>query len=248
MRVVHVLWLRQVKRYFRSPSQIIASLGQPVLFLLALGFGFGPTFARAGRGDYLQFLTPGIVLMTVMFSAVFAGIEIIFDRQFGFLKETFVAPVDRFQIVMGKVLGGATVATLQGLLVSVLCLAAGFRFSLTFYVLLAWMFMFLLALVFTAVGTAFACLLQDMRGFQMIMNFLLLPLFFFSNALFPVDGLPVVFKTLVRANPFSYGVDGFRGSLFQSFTFSLTTDVVVLAFFVTISVIVGRYLFSRMQL
>src|SRR5436189_3424797 len=125
--VVYMLWLRQIKRYFRSRSRIVGSLGQPLLFLLALGFGFGPVFRRAGQGDYIQFLAPGVIAMTVLFSAIFSGIELIWDRQFGFLKETMVAPVPRVTIMIGRTLGGATTAILQGLIVAIVCAIAGFR-------------------------------------------------------------------------------------------------------------------------
>jgi ABC-2 type transport system permease protein len=114
MRAVYILWLRQLKRYSRSRSRMIGSLGQPLLFLLALGFGFAPTFSKAGGGSYITFITPGIISMGILFTAVFSGIEIIWDRQFGFLKETLVAPVSRIGIVLGRVLGGATVAMIQG--------------------------------------------------------------------------------------------------------------------------------------
>lgn len=248
MRAIHVLWSRQVKRYFRSPSQMIGSLGQPLLFFLALGFGFGPIFAKAGRGHYLGYLAPGIILMTVMFSAVFSGIEIIWDRQFGFLKETFVAPVGRLHIVLGKVLGGATTASLQGLLVWALCFAIGFRFAFGLGIGQALIFMFLLAVLFTAIGVAFACVLRDMRGFQLIMNFLLLPLFFFSNALFPVDTMPGLFRTLVRLNPFSYAVDGFRGSIGQVFAFSMAADFVVLGLLLSVFITASSLLFAKMEL
>src|SRR5882724_7726467 len=127
MSTIYILWLRQLKRYLRSRARIIGSLGQPLLFLLALGFGFGPTFAKAGGGNYIQFLAPGIIAMGILFTAVFSGIEIIWDRQFGFLKETLVAPVSRLQIVLGRALGGATVAMIQGAVVFIVCLIAGFR-------------------------------------------------------------------------------------------------------------------------
>jgi ABC-2 type transport system permease protein len=123
---VFILWLRQLKRYFRSRARMIGSLGQPILFRLALGFGLGPTFARAGRGDYVQLLAPGIVTMDILFTAVFSGIEIIWDRQFG-LKETLVAPVSRLEIVLRRTLGSATVALIRGSIVFLVCLAAGFR-------------------------------------------------------------------------------------------------------------------------
>ena len=118
MDVIYVLWLRQVKRYVRSRARIIGSLGQPLLFLIGLGFGLGPVFQKAGQGNYIQFLAPGVIAMTVLFTSVFSGIELIWDRQFGFLKETLVAPVSRLTIMVGRVLGGATVAIGQGLIVS----------------------------------------------------------------------------------------------------------------------------------
>ena len=127
MDVIYILWLRQIKRYFRSRTRIVGSLGQPLLFLLALGFGFGPIFQRANQGNYIQFLTPGVIAMSILFASVFSGIEIIWDRQFGFLKETLVAPVSRFEIMLGRTLGGATVAIFQGIIVFLISLLAGFR-------------------------------------------------------------------------------------------------------------------------
>src|SRR6266545_279087 len=125
--VIYMLWLRQIKRYFRSRARIVGSLGQPLLFLLSLGFGFGPIFRRAGQGNYIQFLAPGVIAMTILFSGVFNGIELIWDRQFGFLKETLVAPVPRVTIMIGRTLGGATTSVMQGLIVAVACIIVGFR-------------------------------------------------------------------------------------------------------------------------
>src|SRR5271154_4965836 len=159
MRAVYILWLRQLKRYSRSRSRMIGSLGQPLLFLLALGFGFGPTFARAGGGSYVNFIAPGIISMGILFTAVFSGIEIIWDRQFGFLKETLVAPVSRLGIVLGRALGGATVAMFQGAVVLIVCVVAGFRFDRTVFLPLALLFMFLIALLFTAIGTSIGSVL-----------------------------------------------------------------------------------------
>src|SRR5580704_426402 len=127
MSVIHALWLRELRRYVRSRAQIVASLGQPLLYLLVLGFGLGPVFQKAGQGNYLQFVAPGIIGMTVLFSSVFSGMGLLWDRQFGFLKETLVAPVPRIQIMVGRTLGGATVACIQGTLVIIICLLAGFR-------------------------------------------------------------------------------------------------------------------------
>jgi ABC-2 type transport system permease protein len=166
VKAVYILWLRQLKRYSRSRARIVGSLGQPILFLLALGYGFGPTFARAGAGDYLQFLAPGIVTMGILFTAVFSGIEIIWDRQFGFLKETLVAPVSRLNIVLGRTLGSATVALIQGAIVFVVCLIAGFRVAHPLLLPVAVVFMVLIAVFCTAIGTVVGSVLQECRVFR----------------------------------------------------------------------------------
>ena len=248
MRAVYILWLRQLKRYFRSRARMIGSLGQPLLFLLALGFGFGPTFAKAGGGNYIQFLAPGIISMGILFTAVFAGIEIIWDRQFGFLKETLVAPVSRLEIVLGRTLGGATVAAIQGVVVLVICLIAGFRFEHAALLIVAAAFMFLIGVLFTSIGTAIASVLEDLQGFQLIMNFIVMPLFFFSNALFPVQGLPKVLQAIIHLNPLTYGVDGIRGSFSSGYLFGVGTDFLVLGVLTAILLGIGSYLFSRIQL
>jgi ABC-2 type transport system permease protein len=246
--VIYILWLRQLKRYFRSRSRIIGALGQPLLFLFALGYGFGPVFQRAGEGDYLQFLVPGIIAMSVLFTSLFSGIEIIWDRQFGFLKETLVAPVSRVIIMLGRTLGGASVAIFQGMIILVISLLIGFRLSNPITLLTAFLFMFLIALLFTALGTAIASVLEDMQGFQLIMNFLIMPLFFLSGALFPLDELPAAVGVIIRLNPLSYGVDGLRSALIGQAQLGIWTDLGVLIFSSLILVIVGGYLFSKIQI
>lgn len=248
MSTIYILWLRQLKRYFRSRSRIIGSLGQPILFLVALGFGFGPVFQKAGQGNYIQFLTPGIIAMSVLFTAIFSGIEIIWDRQFGFLKETLVAPVPRLHIMMGRTLGGATVATFQGTIVFCISFLAGFRPSSIGSIGLTLIFMVLTAILFTALGTAIASKLEDMQGFQLIMNFLIMPLFFLSGALFPLTGLPPVLKVITSLDPLSYGVDGMRGALEGISHFGLSTDLTVLSVMTVILLGIGSYLFSKIQL
>jgi len=244
---VFILWLRQVRLYFRSRARMIGALGQPTLFLLSLGFGLGPTFARAGHGDYVQFLAPGIVTMGILFNAVFSGIGIIWDRHFGFLKETLVAPVSRFEIVLGRTLGSATVALIQGSIVFLVCLAAGFRPAHPALLPLALLFMVLIAIMSTAIGTAVGSVLEDMQGFPLIMNFIVLPLFFFSSALFPVPDLPGAVRLAVRLNPLSYGVDGLRGALSGGFEFGAATDFAVLSLLAAILLAIGAYLFSKIE-
>ncbi len=248
MSVVFALWLRQIKRHFRSRTRLIGSLGQPVLFLLALGFGLGPMFRKAGEGDYLQFLAPGVIAMPILFVAVFSGMEIIWDRQFGFLKETLVAPVSRIQIVLGRVLGGATVAWFQGCLVFLICVIFGFRINNILFLPLALGVMFLLAIFCSAMGTAVASLLEDIQGFQMMMNFLVMPLFFLSNALFPLKGVPPVLRVVIQLNPLSYGIDGLRCCLTGGMLHGLGVDMGVLLVLITAMLALCTWLFSLIQL
>ena len=248
MAAVYILWLRELKRYVRSRAQIIASMGQPLLYLLALGFGMGPVFQRSGNGSYLQFIAPGVIGMTVLFSSIFSGISLLWDRQFGFLKETLVAPVPRISIVVGKTLGGVTVALLQGTLVVIVCLLTGFRPHGWMAVPRAFLFMALIALVFAGLGTAIGSRLQDMQGFQLIMNFLVLPIFFLSGALFPLDHLPKALAVITAGDPLSYGIDGLRGTLIGLSHFGLFRDVVILCVIGAVLLSVGSYLFSRIEL
>jgi len=247
MSTIYVLWLRQIKRYLRSKSRIVGALGQPILFLVALGFGFGPIFQKAGQGNYIQFLAPGIIAMSILFTSIFSGIEVVFDRQFGFLKETLVAPVSRFGIMFGRTLGGATVATFQGVVILLISLLIGFRPHLG-GILLALIMMGLIAILFTALGTAIASRMTDMHGFQLIMNFLVMPLFFLSGAFFPLAGLPKVLSIIVKIDPLTYGVDGIRGALVGLSHFGLGMDFGLLAVMVLIILAVGSWLFSKIQI
>src|SRR3954451_16080951 len=213
MAVVFALWLREVKRYLRSRAQIIASLGQPLMYLLVLGVGLGPVFEKAGQGDYLAFVAPGVVGMTILFSSIFSGVGLLWDRQFGFLKETLVAPVPRIQIMAGRTLGGATTAMIQGTLVLAVCLVAGFRPHDWAGVLLGFAFMALIAVVFAALGTIIGSMLRDMQGFQLVMNFLVMPIFFLSGALYPMANLPGALIVATHLDPLTYGIDGLRGAL-----------------------------------
>ena len=248
MKTIYILWLRQLKRYFRSKARMVGSLGQPLLFLVALGFGFGPIYQKAGGGNYLEFLAPGVIAMGILFTAVFTGIEIIWDRQFGFLKETLVAPVSRMTIMLGRTLGGATVAMIQGIIVFGMCLAVGFRVTNLALLPLALLFMFLIAFFFTALGTAIASVLEDMQGFQLIMNFLVMPTFFLSGALFPLQNLSAPLLLVASLDPLSYGVDGLRGALINGSHFGMTTDIVVLSLATFFVLAVGSYLFTKIEI
>ncbi len=247
MNTIYILWLRQLKRYIRSKPRIVASLGQPLLFLLGLGFGFGPVFAKAGQGNYIQFLAPGVIGMTILFTSIFSGIELIFDRQFGFLKEMLVAPVPRLLIMIGRTLGGATVAMIQGIIVLAICVISGFRPSVT-ALPMGLLYMALIAILFTALGTAIASVLSDFQGFQFVMNFLVMPVFFLSGALFPLSNVPSVLGALAAVDPLSYGVDGLRFALTGVTHFGGTLDLAVLSIVAAVFMVVGGRLFNRIQL
>ncbi|HWL63457.1 MAG TPA: ABC transporter permease [Steroidobacteraceae bacterium] len=248
MNAIYVLWLRALKHFVRSRAQIVSSLGQPMLYLLALGFGLGPVFQRAGQGNYIQFIAPGVITMTVLFSAMFSGIGLIWDRQFGFLKETLVAPVPRLAVMAGRTLGGATVALMQGLLVLLLCMLFGFRPASLMAVPEALFYMALIAVVFCALGTALGSRLENMQAFPMVTSFVMMPMFFLSGALFPLDGLPGAMKYVTAANPLTYGVDGVRGALIGAWHFGAGIDSAVLVGVGALFVALGAWSFSRIQL
>jgi ABC-2 type transport system permease protein len=247
MNKIYVLWLRQIKRYLRSRSRIVGSLGQPILFLLALGYGFGSIFQQAGQGNYINFLAPGIVGMSIIFTALFSGIEIIWDRQFGFLKEMLAAPVSRLSIMIGRTLGGATVATLQGLIVLLIAVLIGFAPQHWALLLPSVLVMFLVALLFTALGTMIASFLEDMQGFQLVMNFIVMPLFFLSGAFFPLQGIPRALAVIASLDPLSYGIDGLRALLLGTSHFGLALDIGVLGVITAAFLGLGTYFFRRIQ-
>ncbi len=248
MRTVYILWLRQLKRFIRKKASLVGALGQPLIFLLAFGLGLSPIFTRAGQGNYMQFLAPGIISMTVLFTSIFTGVEIIWDKQFGFLKETFVAPVSRFEILIGKICAGATVAIIQGILVFFITFLVGYRLHNIYELPTAFAFLVLIALMFSAVGVAIAARLDDMQGFPLIINFVIQPLFYLSGALFPITGIPSFLTAITRINPLTYGVDGLRGALSGLQNFSLMTDFSVILGMLIIMVLVGMYQFSKIEL
>jgi ABC-2 type transport system permease protein len=247
VEAIYIMWLRQMKRYVRSRARIVASLAQPLLFLVTFGFGFSAVYRQAGNGNFLDFLAPGIVVMAIVFSSIFSGIDVMWDRQFGFLKETLVAPVPRWALMVGRTLGGATVALIQGALVFVITFALGFRPGSWWALIPTAVVMALVAIIFTAFGTAMGARIRDMQGFQLIMNFIVMPLVFLSGALFPIAGLPPIMYAIVRIDPLSYGVDAMRTLLINVGHFGLVTDLSVLVVFTVALVGIGAHFFSRIE-
>lgn len=247
MDVIYILWLRQMKRYVRSRSRMLGAIGQPILFLLALGYGIGSVYKQAGQGNYLEFLVPGIIIQTILFSGVFWGIQILFDKRFGFLKEMLVAPVSRLRVLLGNALGGATISLLQGLLVIVISVALGFRPHNLAMLPLAFLIIVVLSVALTSFGAGIASMVEDFQGFQGINNFIVFPLFFLSSALYPLSSAPVVLRILSSANPLTYSVDALRYSLIQQTHFGLLTDLVVMAATLVVCVAFAVNRFNRIQ-
>ena len=247
MRVIYILWLRQIKRFFRARSRILGAVGQPLLFLLALGYGLGSVYKQAGQGNYLEFLVPGIMAQTVLFSAMFYGAMIMFDKQFGFLKETLVAPVSRFKIMLGGALGGATTAVMQGMLVFFISLALGFRPTHWPLVIVTLFILSLLAVAIASFSSGIGSFVQDMQGFQSINQFLVFPLYFLSGALYPLQHIPTWLRIVAEVNPMSYAVDALRDTLIGQTHFGLAKDLVVLCATVVILVGFGAYRFNHIE-
>ncbi len=249
MDIVYTLWLRNVKRYIRSKSRMLGSLGMPLFFLLMLGFGLNSVVSIPGFDQgYIGFIIPGIVAMSVLFTSIFSGIQIIWDKQFGFLKETLVAPVSRMEIMIGQTFGGATIAFIQGLIILVISLFFDIDIASFAGFLIAFVFMIMIGMSFTALGIAIASRMEDMHGFQLIMNFLILPVFGLSGAVFPIDTLPAWLKSLTLFDPLTYGVEGLRYGLLGVSHINPVLSITVLGAFMLIMFVVGAYLFKKVKI
>lgn len=217
---VYAVWLRDLTRFASERVRIVGAMAQPLIYLTVMGIGFGATFRAAAIPEgfsYIAFMFPGILGMTVLFTSLFAAISVIWDREFGFLKEILVAPISRASIVFGKALGGATVASLQGTLLLFLAPLVGLHLGWDQVVQL-WVVMFLMAFALTSLGLAVASRVTSMEGFQVVMNFLVVPMWLLSGAFFPLRGVPEWMATLMRLDPLTYGVDALRGIVYQGTT------------------------------
>ena len=247
---IYSIWLREMLRFFRLKSRLFGSIASPFFFLAFLGMGFGKGTSVPGIPEgigYVSFLTPGIIGMTLLFSATFAGLSVLWDREFGFLKEIMVAPVSRIAIVLGRTAGGLTIAIFQAVIIMMSGVFLGMSMPSLMGFLSSLIFMVLVATTFIGLGLAFASKMKDMSGFSLIMNFLIFPLFFLSGALFPLDRLPLAVKLLAYINPLTYGVDGLRFSLIGLSTFSPVIDLVVLVVSCTAFLTLGAYLFETSE-
>ena len=216
LRAIYIIWYRDVLRYSRDRLRLLASLAQPLLFLLIFGTGLSSSLRGIGGGlggapsiNYVQFIYPGIIGMAVLFTSIFSAMSIVWDREFGFLKEVLVAPIDRSAIAIGKALGGSTQAMVQGILLLVLAPIVGVTLTPLAVIELIPL-IFVLAFALTTLGVVLAAGIKSMQGFQAVINFLMMPIFFLSGALFPLGNLPWWMTGLTRIDPAAYGIDPLR--------------------------------------
>ena len=206
----HTIWKRELIRFWRDRSRAIGAFVQPTLYLFVLGTGLGAFFRSGGaEGDYIQFIFAGVIAMSLLFTSIFSAVSIVWDREFGFLKEVLVAPIPRASIAIGKAFGGATVATLQGTLILIYAPFVGISLSIITVPAII-IVMFIISFAITSLGVVVAARMRSLEGFQVIMNFIVMPLFFLSGALFPISNLPPWLSGLVRLDPLTYGVDALR--------------------------------------
>jgi len=215
IRVAGMVWERELIRYTRNRTRIVSGLMQPVLFLFVLGYGMSGLVGTTGGFNFRQFVFPGVVAMSVVMTAIFSAISIVWDREFGFLREMLVAPVSRTALVLGKTAGGASVAAVQGTIMLVLAPLVGVHLTPLLVVEVIGLEL-LMAVAMTAFGVFVASRIQRMEAFQVVMQMLLMPMLFLSGALFPLNGLPAWLAVITRINPLTYAVDPLRRVVFAA--------------------------------
>ena len=246
---VYVLWVREMKRFWRAKSRIVGALAMPLFFLAFLGLGFRRMTipGLAGDVDYIRFLVPGIIGMSILFSSTFGGLSVLWDREFGFLKEIMVAPVSRVSIVLGRIAGGATTALIQAVLILAISYIMGFKIINISSIFLAIVFMILIAVTFLGLGLIFASKMRDMQGFSIVMNFVIFPLFFLSGALYPLENFPVWLRYISKIDPLTYGVDGLRAALIGVSSFSIFYNFIFMVIFSLVMILLGAYFFEKSE-
>jgi ABC-2 type transport system permease protein len=246
LRAIYTLWLREVKRYGREKTRLISSFVQPLLWLVI--FGSGIRLSSVGSGiDYQKFIFPGIVGQTLLFTSMFMGISVIWDREFGFLKEILVAPVSRISVFVGKMLGGSTDAVIQGTFVFVYSFVVGISLDVRGFIL-SLPVMLLITFGMVSVGLILASLMQSLEGYGVIQTFVNLPLFFLSGALFPLSYVPPWLKWVSVVDPLTYGVDALRTMILKGAwtpIFPLYYNILVLAVFDVAIILIGSFAFAR---
>jgi len=250
-KAIYVIVIREFKRFLRQKSRVIASLARPLLWLFVIGSGFAVIVKGQVGISYNQFILPGIIGMTVLFSSIFSAVSIVWDREFGFLREMLVAPISRFTLVLGRVLSGTLLSLLQALIIMLCIPVLGLRPSILQLLLLIF-FVALLSFAMAAMGILIASRMESLEGFSVVMNFIVMPMFFLSGAIYPVKVLPPFMQTLAKFNPFTYGIDALKNILFDmeektpfSPDFGLLTDFIVIILFSVLMLLLASLSFEK---
>lgn len=242
-KAVYVICMRDIRRFFREKSQVIGSVARPAFWLVIMGTGFSTVF-RSETGTYAQFLFPGIIGMTVLFTSIFSAVSIIWDRQFGFLREILVAPVSRTSVAVGKTLSGCFQSMIQGAIILALSPLVNVRLT-PVMIIQVLLLIFLASFALTSLGLLIASRMESHEGFNLIINFLVMPMFLLSGAFFPIQGLPVWMRSVVAVNPLSYAVDALRGVILGVYEHALATDILFMAGFAVVMTAVAVTAFTR---
>lgn len=248
LQTVYTMWLREMLRFWRSKSRIIGSLATPLFFLVFLGAGFSSSFqVEGGKAFDPSYLAPGLIGMAVLFSSMMGGVSIIWDREFGFLKEILIAPVSRFFVALGKAVGGVTTSMIQGTLIMIIAWLIGIPYQSLIGVIAAVIIMFVSGIGFIGLGIAVASKIDSHEGFQMVMSFLTMPLVLLSGAFFPISKLPEWMTALVYANPLTYAVEALRFFLLGNSIIPITRSIAILLAFALAMTLLGGKLFGKMK-
>lgn len=239
-----MIWQRDLVRFRRQPTRLYGSIVRSVVWLFALGLGLRQSFVPVSGMNYTQFIFPGVIAMSLIFASLQSAISVIWDREFGFLKEVMVAPIPRSSLLLGKALGGASTATLQGVIVMAFAPLAGVQLT-PLSVVEGVALMFLTSIAMTSLGLVIAIRMTDFEGFGSIQNMVVMPMFLLSGAMFPTHDLPVWLSALLVANPLSYGVHAVRGVMLNYYTHPLALDVGLLSLFSVAMLSVALWLLER---
>ncbi|MCD6448676.1 MAG: ABC transporter permease [Thermoplasmata archaeon] len=242
---IYAIYLREILRLWRQKVRLVTMIMMPLLWLGVIGNAFNSVMNLPTQGDFLSFLTPGILVMTMVFTATISGITTVFDREFGFLKEMLVTPIKRESILIGKMLGGVTQAVLQGILILILAIFMGVKFSGAMSIPGMFLTMFLVSIAFVSLGLAVASKITSMEGFQMVMNFMIQPMIFLSGAFYPTTFLPDWLKIMVKINPLTYGVDAMRYFAIGVNEFNIIADLLILLIFSITMILIGGHFFRK---
>ena len=250
---IYALWYREIKVFLRERSRVISSIINPLLWLLIIGGGLGSAVSFGGI-NYQTFIYPGILLQTALFSSIFFGVYIVWDKKIDFMKEVLVAPMRRTSLFVGKIFGGSTDTLLQILilfLIGFIFINIGLMPGLNLNVLsiaISLVFLLVTTIGLVSIGLIIGSQMESPEGFQLIISFLIFPMFFLSGALFPISNLPVWLAPFIFVNPVSYAVDGVRGALLGFSQFNIALDFGVICLFSIVMILIGTYAFKKMKI